>query len=60
MSSSEERYREICPLCAKGVKVRQRTDSLEWVHDYVINKLTNGVVQGHALCQANDLRKQNG
>lgn len=60
MPDNEQKYRDACPLCAKGIKVRQRTDTTEWVHDYVINKLTNGVIQGHTLCQANALRKQDG
>lgn len=58
--SNDDRYIQACPLCAKGIAVRLRTDTGEFVHDYVINKLTNGVVQGHALCQANALRKQDG
>lgn len=57
MPYSEQDYKDACPLCAKGIKVRCRTDTGEFVHDYVINKLTNGVVQGHTLCGANKMRR---
>lgn len=56
----EQLYRDACPMCAKGVKVRLRGDTHEWVHDQVINKFTGGVRQGHSLCYANWLRKKYG
>lgn len=63
MPSSEEMqqmYRDACELCAKGVPVRMRHDTHEWVHDQVLNKVTNGVRVGHCMCGAHELRKQNG
>jgi hypothetical protein len=44
----------ICPHCAKGMSLRFRTDSGEWVHDEV-TKLSYRV---HTICWANGLRKK--
>ena len=48
-----ELCRTICPLCAKGVEVRYRPETNEYVHD---NYKGNGF--SHSLCLANGLRKK--
>lgn len=39
--------RDVCPNCAASAPLRQRTDSLEWVHDWPGK---------HTLCLAHHLR----
>lgn len=43
--------RTVCPHCARGVEVRYRPETTEYVHD--INK---GLSFSHSLCLANGLR----
>lgn len=45
-----ELCRVVCPHCAKGVEVRYRPETREFVHD--INK---GTSFSHTLCLANGL-----
>lgn len=45
--------RTVCPLCAKGVEVRYRSETSEFVHDQ--RTLTSFA---HSLCLANGLRKK--
>ena len=48
-----ELCRAICPRCAKGVEVRYRPDSGEYVHD---ERRSNSIT--HSLCLANGLWKK--
>ena len=36
---------DICPHCRSGIKVRQREDTKEWVHD-----LFRGTAVSHGIC----------
>ena len=60
----EARCKELCPHCAAGEKVRQRTDSLEWVHDFSFGetdkKIGRPIGMGHSICSAHEFRKQHG
>lgn len=63
-SEFEAKCKELCPHCAAGEVVRQRTDTLEWVHDLsfgaVDSKTGRKIGFGHGLCGAHEFRKQNG
>ena len=56
MSISDEEFealaKENCPLCRKGNAVRQRSDTLEYVHDSLIGKSFT-----HSLCWSNGMRQ---
>lgn len=49
----EELCRAVCSLCAKGVDLRYRPETSEYVHDMV-----TGVTRLHSICWANGLRKK--
>ena len=49
--------RIICPLCAKGVAVRYRPETREYVHD---TDSPASKIFAHSLCLANGLRKKYG
>lgn len=44
---------DICPHCKASVKTRQRTDTLEWVHD-----IFRGNAISHAFCLASHFRNK--
>lgn len=52
---TREEYQEailaICPLCRRGLAVRKRLDTSEFVHDYA-----TGASMSHTLCLASGLR----
>ena len=51
--------KDICPQCAAGAPVRQRVDSLEWVHDTAVEiPGTIGRRMGHAFCLASNFRNK--
>jgi hypothetical protein len=57
----DAKCKELCPHCAAGEVVRQRTDTLEWVHDFSIggdppNKPFGRRSMGHGICQAHAFR----
>lgn len=58
-----EKCKELCPHCKAGERVRLRTDSLEWVHDFSFGtidpKTGRPTGMGHGLCQAHEFRKAN-
>lgn len=45
--------RVVCPSCARGVEVRYRSDSGEYVHDE-----RRGKTFSHSICWANGLWKK--
>ena len=55
----EQMYMLVCPTCAAGQVVRQRTDTKEWVHDVVTKTMPGGrlvTTVAHGICGANGLR----
>lgn len=54
-SELETVIKATCPHCAAGVKVRQRADTGEHVHDFAPTGGAFGKV-GHTLCLASHLR----
>jgi hypothetical protein len=56
----ETKCRDLCPHCAAGEHVRQRTDTSEWVHDWSFGgmdpKIGRRTGIGHGICLAHDLR----
>jgi hypothetical protein len=56
-AEQEQIIRAVCPHCAAGIKVRQRSDTREWVHDSAVGK--TGFA--HTICLATHFRNsQNG
>lgn len=51
---------ELCETCRKGVAVRFRDDTKEFVHDSAVPiPGTLGFRMGHFYCTASDFRKEN-
>jgi len=44
---------DVCPHCKIGIKVRQREDTSEWVHD-----IFRGTVVSHGICLATHFRNK--
>ena len=51
---------ELCPHCKGGNPARQRTDTLEWCHDFVRELGPGGKSFSHVICQAHEFRTANG
>lgn len=49
----EQVCKEICPACAAGNTIRQRTDTLEWIHTF-----TNQGGFSSAFCLASNYRNK--
>lgn len=49
----EQTIKDICPHCKAGVAVRQREDTLEFVHD-----LFRGTAVSHGICLATHFRNK--
>jgi hypothetical protein len=47
----ESTIRDICPHCKAGIKVRQRDDTKEFVHD-----IFRGTAISHGICLATHFR----
>jgi hypothetical protein len=58
----EELCKDVCPACAQGIPLRQRTDTKEWVHDKIVemNKAKTSHLVSHFLCLGHGLRKKYG
>ena len=44
---------DVCPSCKNGVKLRQRDDTKEWVHD-----VYRGNTVSHSFCLASNFRNK--
>jgi hypothetical protein len=49
----DETCRDVCPHCKAGVKLRQRDDTKEFVHD-----LFRGTALSHGICLATHFRNK--
>ena len=66
----EQMARDICPACRrahrmdfngeKGHTLRQRSDTKEWVHDFIKPTAKDTSLFEHVFCQADALRKKYG
>lgn len=58
----ESKCKELCPHCKAGEAVRQRTDTIEFVHDLSFGtadlKIGRRVGMGHSICSAHDFRSE--
>lgn len=56
MSLTDEEFealaKENCPYCKRGIAIRYRTDTREFVHDNI-----KGASFSHSLCLSNGMRK---
>jgi len=59
----EARCKELCPHCAAGSVVRQRTDTGEHVHDFASGTTDPNIgfkrSFGHGICHAHQFRTDN-
>lgn len=59
----DAKCKALCPHCAAGAVLRQREDTLEWVHDFAFGaidpKLGRPAGIGHGICLAHEFRKNN-
>lgn len=46
----------VCKHCAAGKEPRQRTDTLEHVHDWTERGKAGSTIYHHSICGANGLR----